>query len=129
MNTEIIKNLPNAVQAHIISTLKAYDEIFVTYENGEYHYGLCLKSSYAPDHKVIGRFKAEDIYTEEERIENYINEFKSYPANYKGKRDYTIIKKMENERTFNKNDSTLTYWTGKLVNGDFELTKQITVNV
>lgn len=85
------ENLPESVQQHIKNTLKAYDEETVFFENGQYEYGVCLKAHYAPDHKYIGTYRAEDIYTEDERIVNYANEFQDYPHNYKGKRDYSIF--------------------------------------
>lgn len=84
--------LPQSVQNEIKDTLKAYDEVDVYYENGRYDFGLCLKASYAEDHEYIGCFKACDVYTEEERILNYVNEFHAYPMQYKGNRDYAILK-------------------------------------
>lgn len=99
--------LPESVKNEIKDTLKAYNEIDVFYENGEYHFGLCLKASYAKDHEYIGCFKASDIYTEEERILNYVNEFHEYPIQYKGNRDYAILK-----------DYNAKY---KMVNGNIEV--------
>ena len=46
----------------------------------------------SPDHEYIGAYYAKDIYTEEERILNYCEEFHSYPPEDKGKRDYNIIR-------------------------------------
>ena len=86
------ETLPVEVQNKIKDTLKAYDSVFVSYENGEYHFGICIKRIYAADHKVIGEFYAKDIYSEEERILNYVDTFHAYPIQYKGKRDYTILK-------------------------------------
>ena len=99
--------LPESVQTEIKNTLRAYSEVDVYYENGEYHFGLCLKKNYSSDHKYIGNFKASDIYTEEERILNYVNEFHEYPIQYKGKRDYAILK-----------DYNAKY---KMMNGDIEV--------
>ena len=99
--------LPESVKNEIKDTLKAYDDVDVYYENGKYHFGLYLQANYAKDHEYIGCFKASDIYTEEERILNYVNEFHAYPIQYKGKRDYTIIK-----------DYNAKY---KMVNGNIEV--------
>lgn len=101
-----LNTLPIEVQEKIKNTLKAYDEVHVIYEYGEYHVsvGIALKAHYAPDHKVIGTFKANEIFTQDERIENYINEFQAYPITYKGKRDYKTL-----------NDGKRHTW--KLVNG------------
>lgn len=84
--------LPQEIQDQVKLTLRAYDEETVWFENGRYTYGVCIKSKYAADHKYIGTYYAKDIYTEEERILNYCEEFHSYPINYKGNRDYSIIK-------------------------------------
>lgn len=83
--------LPETIQNEIKDTLKAYDKVDVYFENGEYHFGLVLKRHYAADHEVIGTYHAKDIFTEEERILNYVNEFQSFPIQYKGKRDYSIF--------------------------------------
>lgn len=88
-----LNTLPKEVQDEVKNTLKAYDEAHVIYEYGEYHVsvGVALKAHYAPDHKVIGTFKANEIFTQDERIENYINTFQEYPIEYKGKRDYKTL--------------------------------------
>lgn len=98
--TTLFNTLPQEVQDTLKDLLKAYDKEIVTYENGTYHYGLFIKSGYAPDFKVIGTFKAEDIYTPEERIINYIESFHDYPIQYKGKRDYRMLNNIENLRKY-----------------------------
>ena len=40
----------------------------------------------------VGTYRASDVYTEEERIVNYVNEFHDFTMSYKGKRDYSMIK-------------------------------------
>lgn len=101
-----LNTLPKEVQDKVKSTLEAYDEVHVVFEYGEYHVtvGVALKAHYANDHKVIGTFKANEIFTQEERIENYINTFQDYPIEYKGKRDYKTLNDGKNH-------------TWKLVNG------------
>ena len=100
--------LPETIQSKIKNTLKAYEKVDVYFENGEYHFGLVLKKHYAEDHEVIGTYFARDIYTQEERILNYVNEFQSYPIEYKGKRDYRIFHTGKRE-------------TFKIVNGNIEI--------
>ena len=124
-----LNTLPIEEQAKIKGQLKAYDEVVVFFENGKYTYGVCLKSHYAPDHEYIGTYRAEDVYTEDERIENYINEFCSYPPSYKGKRDYALVHKMESERVYDREADTVTHWIGKLINGDFTLTERVTIDL
>ena len=89
--------LPAKVQDDIKSALRAYDKAYVVYEYGEYHVsvGISLKAQYAPDHKFIGVFKATEIYSEDERMLNYIEEFHEYPHNYNGKRDYRMLHDIE----------------------------------
>lgn len=100
--------LPETAQLKIKDTLRAYNSVDVYYENGEYHFGLVIKKNYAPDHEVIGTFYAKDIFTEEEMILNYVNEFQSYPITYKGKRDYSIFHTGKRE-------------TFKMVDGNIEI--------
>ena len=127
MNRTEFNQLPQDVQDKIISILHVYDKAYVDYENGSYKVSpnVCLTATYAEDFKVIGTYTAEELFTEEERIENYINTFNDYPANYKGKRDYQMLRKMK-ERQFNEDRTEYTEWQGKLINGNFELTEQVT---
>jgi hypothetical protein len=89
--------LPIEVQADIKSALRAYDSAYVIYENGKYNVSVAigLKAHYPADHKVIGEYKATEIFTEEERIVNYMESFHEYPRNYKGKRDYKMLHDIE----------------------------------
>ena len=89
------EQLPAEVQKEVKEILKAYDRVSVTFENGKYHFGgACLKATYASDYEVIGDYKDTDIFTEEERIINYVESFHDYPAAYKGKRDYKWLKSL-----------------------------------
>lgn len=84
--------LPKEIQDDIKGTLTAYDDIEVWFENGRYTYGLCICGKYAPDHEYIGTYYAKDIYTDEERIVNYCENFHSYPPEYHSVRDYSLIR-------------------------------------
>jgi hypothetical protein len=85
-----LNTLPIETIKKIKEVLKAYDEVNVYFEDGQYHVstGRCLRATYGQDFKNIGTYKAKDVYTEQERILNYINEFQEYPINYKGERNY-----------------------------------------
>lgn len=89
--------LPLDVQNKAKYILRAYNEVFIVFEYGKYNVGACvgLKAKYAPDHEVIGMYYADDIYTPEERMINYIECFHEYPIRYKGKRDYKMIHDIE----------------------------------
>lgn len=85
-----LNTLPIEIIEKVKNTLKAYDKCYVNYYGGEYHVsvGAALKATYEPDEKTIGTYYAKDVFTPEERILNYVNEFQSYPIEYKGKRNY-----------------------------------------
>lgn len=89
--------LPKDIQDRIREHLKVFPKVEVYYEYGEYRFGICLKKHYAPYHEFIGTFKDTDIFTEEERTENYIENFHDYPIWYKGKRDYKALRERFNK--------------------------------
>lgn len=97
MTREQFNQLPNEVKDKATNILKAYDKVYIDYENGEYKVsvGIALTTTYAPDHKVIGTINKEDIFTEDEMMINYMESFHEYPANYKGKRDYQMLNSIE----------------------------------
>lgn len=88
-----LNTLPIAIQNEVKEVLKAYDETHVIYEYGEYHVdtGLALKTAYGSDHKFIGTFKANEVFSESERIINYVESFHDYPPQYEGNRDYKMM--------------------------------------
>lgn len=97
-----LKYLPKAIQRQVKLILRAYTDCSVVFENERYSVGggVMIKAHYADDYEVIGNYRADEIYTETERIENYINQFHDYPTNYKGNRDYQLIKDLDLIRSF-----------------------------
>lgn len=81
MTLETFQQLPETVQEEAREVLKAYDECYISYEYGKYHVGpgVGIKSKYAADHKHYGKIKAEQVYTVEQRRENYKETFGYYP--------------------------------------------------
>lgn len=71
------EELPEDVQESVKSTLKAYSETTVRYENKSWSEcpAIILSASYSYDHFVAGYYKAKELYTEEERRQNFIEEF------------------------------------------------------
>lgn len=123
-----LNSLPANIQREVRNTLKAFDRCDVWFEYGKYYTqcGSCLRAHYAPDHRFVATFTKDDVYTETEQIENYINEFCCYPPNYKGKKDWQMIHKMSDEREINYETMKCKIWQGRLnENGDFELTHQV----
>ena len=130
LTREDISNLPYEVKTKVINTLKAYDEVTISYEDGEYYFGNLIKAEYSKDHKVIGTIYAKDYYTENERIANYINEFNDYPSNYKGKRDYSILKQMKDSEKYDFDNNTFTKLEGQVdSNGNFEIIGLVTQSI
>ncbi len=71
------EDLPKDVQDRVKETLKAYDRTYVTYENGKFTESpaIAITATYAPDYQFCGEYRAKDIYTKEERRQNFIDEF------------------------------------------------------
>lgn len=88
--------LSKEVQNEVKEVLKAYDKCSVVFEYGKYKIGCgtCIKSEYGKDHRVIGSYYSDEVFTENERIVNYVENFHSYPINYKGEKDYPMLKTM-----------------------------------
>lgn len=74
--------LPEDIQNKAKSTLKAFDQVTVEYENGQFHVstGYCIRASYGYDHTVCGYYKADELFTKEERRQNFIEVFGYAPA-------------------------------------------------
>lgn len=89
-----LQSFPKNVQNDTMNALKAYNEVTISYEYGKYSVwsGSCIKACYGADHKVFGIVRAIDVYTEDERTQNYMECFRDYPIWYKGKRDYQALK-------------------------------------
>ena len=72
-----LEALPEEIQMKVKNTLKAFDKVNVEFESGKFSasVGCCIKSSYGYDHFVCGTYRADEVYTKEERRQNYIEEF------------------------------------------------------
>jgi hypothetical protein len=97
-----LNKLPASVQEEVKKWLRVYNEASVVFEYGEYHTsaGIAIKSVYADDHKFIGTFNVKGVFTEDERMVNYMNSFREYPIHYKGKRDYIWLKAQARDTKF-----------------------------
>lgn len=129
-NTMTFEQLPMDVQEEVKRWLRVYDVTYVDFANGEYKVSssVCLTATYAPDHRCIGEYHAKDVFTEEERILNYILTFYCYPVEYTGKRDYLMLKKLQEREWLDGDHKAYRTWTGELIDGDFEITGQIVVD-
>ena len=91
-----INNLPQSVQDDIRSWLCTFSEVTVYQKaNGEYNVRACTVLSNGQSDKYIGEYTAKEVFTVEEQIVNYVNEFRDYPFSreykYTGKRDYLAL--------------------------------------
>ena len=132
MKKELFETLPEHIKEDIRNTLKAYDKCYVNFQNGEYKVTIAIGilSEYPKDFKVIGTIHNHDIYSREERIENYINEFMGYPFDYNGKKDWDLIEKMGTDKQFDFPNNKMYKWIGKLnEQGDFVLTEKIEISL
>lgn len=94
MNDQEFAKLPADTQEQARSLLKVFDEVHITYEYGKYNVssGIGIYATYAPDHCFLGTVRATDIFTEDERTQNYLESFHDFPPWYKGKRDYFALR-------------------------------------
>lgn len=69
--------LPDDIKEECLDTLKAFDRVHVTYENGKFDIssGIGIYSHYPMDFFPCGTYCAKDLYTEEQRKANYIECF------------------------------------------------------
>lgn len=72
-----LDRLPEAIQSEVKETLKAFPSTNVEYYNGEFHEttGCALRAKYPYDFFVAGHYTAKEVFTEEERKQNFIDSF------------------------------------------------------
>jgi hypothetical protein len=92
--------LPLSVRQKAKRTLRAYNSVHITFHDGEYHVstGIMLCSEYPSAYRVVGDVNKDDVYTPDEQIVNYIESFHDYPPQYKGRRDYDMLRYMKDRR-------------------------------
>ena len=71
------EELPELIQAQVKSVLRAYHQCTVTYEYSEFSVSAntCIRAEYGFDHFVAGIYRDDEIYTLEERRQNFKEEF------------------------------------------------------
>lgn len=93
---DVFNSLPKDVRDAVKDTLSIYPKCSVYFENGKYHVtsATFVKKNYAEDFAMLGMFSVKDVFSPEEELINYVENFHSYPASYKGKRDYEMLKSL-----------------------------------
>ena len=119
-----IETLPRHILGEAREMLKGEDtEVYVIRWNGRRRVvGKVFPYEHSWDEKLLLTIRQTDLFTDEERAENYINYFHKYPAWYTGRRDEAMLERMRNDMDFDQ--KTLTYREpfGRMVDGDFVYT-------
>lgn len=89
LDKQFLNSLPQETKDNVLSTLKAFNECTLIFSNGCYQVSVAyfLLERYSEDYKVIGCFSQKDIYTIEERVKNFREEF--------GYDDHSLLRKMK----------------------------------
>ena len=114
MTNQEFNTLPASVQSEAKNILKAFNTVYIELNGDSQEYEVsahvCLHNG--KYNKFIGQYNSIDVFTIEDRILNYVREFREFPyhcsngAHYEGKKDWKAL---------NSN------WVDvKLVNGDLE---------
>ena len=91
-----LNNLPKEIINKIKEVLKAYDSCTVVMDNGEYKVRTFNGIELNNNIEVICEISSQEIYSENERILNYIEEFKCFPYNYKIEKDsFKVLRQYE----------------------------------
>lgn len=74
------EELPEYVQIEVLDVLKAYDRVHVTFANGKFTVmaATFILDKYPFDFCSCGTYYAKDLYTEEERRQNFFESFGYY---------------------------------------------------
>ena len=88
-----LNDLPLSAQEDVRSVLMAYSTVYVTLKaDGKYNVTAALVLHNGPYDQYIGEFTCKEVFTLEERIVNYVNEFRDFPcAQYTGKKDWAAL--------------------------------------
>lgn len=88
-------DVPESIKEEVLLKLKSYNKCYIFFENGRYHVttGISLRAEYPKDYRFVGEFSSDDIYTNRDRVLNYIESFWDYPGFdiYNGTRDYALL--------------------------------------
>lgn len=77
-----LNELPEDIQVKVKDILKVFPRCTVTYEYGKFTASAssCIKASYHYDHFVCGTYTDKEVYTIEERRQNYREAFGENPC-------------------------------------------------
>jgi len=81
--------------------------------------GHVFPYEHSMDEELLLTIHETDVFTDEERAENYINYYLKYPSWYKGLRDETMLQRMKEEMEYDAETQTMFMPYGRIVNGNF----------
>jgi len=112
--------LPESIIDEARAMLRHADRVYVIRWNRRYKVVESLRGyEHAHDEALVAELRDYDFYTDEQRAENYINDRHQYPEWYMGKRDYDLLRRLDDDIDFDPKTGTLTVPVGRIVNGDF----------
>ena len=119
-----IETLPKRILDEARDMLRGEDTVVeVIRWNGRMRVvGKVFPYEHSWDEKLLLTIRETDLFTDEERTENYINYFHKYPAWYKGKRDEAMLARMTQDMDFDPKTQTYREPVGRMVDGDFVYT-------
>ena len=87
--------------------------------------GQVFPYEHSMDEKLLLTIREADLFTEDERTENYVNYYHRYPAWYKGRRDDAILTRMRLDTELDSKAMVFREAVGHVVDGDFVYTGEI----
>lgn len=86
-----------------------------------------LRNGYAhtDDERFVCMITDADVFTETERIENYINLYHKYPENYRGVRDETVLARLDDDMEYDSKTGELRLPRGRMDGDNFVYAMQI----
>lgn len=102
------QDLPQYIQQEVKDCLTCYPRtsVFRNIYTGEYsesNVAILHNGEYVD--AFIAEFTADDIYTKAEQTLNYAQQFRDFPFEYKGIRDYSLISDSSIEITLDDNNN------------------------
>ena len=119
-----IETLPKRILDEAMEMLRGEDTVVeVIRWNGRMRVvGKVFPYEHSWDEKLLLTIREDDLFTEAERTENYINYFHKYPAWYTGRRDEAMLARMTQDMDFDPKTQTYREPFGRMVGNDFVYT-------
>ena len=119
-----IETLPKRILDEAREMLRGEDtEVEVIRWNGRMRVvGRVFPYEHSWDEKHLLTIREADLFTGDERTENYVNLHHRYPPWYTGRRDEAMLARMTQDMDFDPKTQTYREPFGRMVDGDFVYT-------